>query len=156
MIKLVWAGAMTALSVAASAQVPAREDFIKGDTDLVIGKRYYSQDHTAFLIAQTDGNLVLYRFDVDGKKTIPLWNSGTGNTSTGNVGRTRLQNDGNLVIYYTTGGARWAANNSGRPFTTATGAVSVWLQVQNDHNVVIYGGEYPHGAVSWSTGTQGR
>jgi len=156
MFKLLIACFALAFSTAASQQLPGRGDLIFADADLPVGKKYFSQDRTAYLIVQTDGNLVLYRQRPDGTQVKPIWDAGT----VGANARTRLQSDGNLVVYMFHGGAYWAANTDakkrGRSFRFAVGAQDVWLQVQDDHNVVIYGGQYPNGLPVWSTETAGK
>ncbi|HMH90404.1 MAG TPA: hypothetical protein VK586_04890 [Streptosporangiaceae bacterium] len=60
------------------------------------------------LVYQDDGNLVLYRYDLDHA----VWASNTYGTS---VGELVLQADGNLVLYNRDGRAVWATGTNGRP-----------------------------------------
>ncbi|MFD0521079.1 hypothetical protein [Paractinoplanes durhamensis] len=91
---------------------------LKGNGDLIL---YDTVDHRTTwsltgkfgrqLVAQPDGNLVLYR---DPDHPIAVWSSGT----TGGAGRLLLQDDGNLVLYRDADGtAYWATE-------TALGPVS--------------------------------
>jgi hypothetical protein len=56
-----------------------------------------------------------------------------------------MQNDGNLVVYDTTGKATW---NSG---TSLVGTSPFVLSMQNDGNLVIYD---TNGVATWNTGTK--
>jgi hypothetical protein len=56
-----------------------------------------------------------------------------------------LQGDGNLVLYTSSGSARWASGTAGNPGAD--------LVVQNDGNVVIYSAS---GTALWATGTNGK
>jgi len=78
-----------------------------------------------FLVQQTDGNLVLYRGALFGKKTA-LW--GTMTHSAGAF--SQMQTDGNLVVYSKAHKPLWASNTGGH--------AGAFLEVQNDGNVVIY------------------
>ena len=86
------------------------------------------------LILQADGNLVLYRTDLNRA----LWA-----TDTVGSGATRLamQADGNLVLY-AADRAVWASHTEGRP--------SSRLVVQDDGNVVVYAAD---GAALWASDT---
>lgn len=67
----------------------------------------------ARLVMQTDGNLVMYSYDVDGRA---VWSSGT----SGNPGaRVVMQTDGNLVVYSTSNRPLWQSRTSGKPGTEA-------------------------------------
>jgi hypothetical protein len=84
----------------------------------------------AYLIMQTDGNLVLY--DEAGRAR---WASNT----VGRGDHATFQSDGNFVVYTSSGVPLWASNTWGHPFAV--------LMVQEDGNVVIY----PNAA--WATNT---
>jgi peptidoglycan hydrolase-like protein with peptidoglycan-binding domain len=84
---------------------------------------------------QSDGNLVIYQGGS------ALWGSGT-NGAGGD--RVIMQEDGNLVIYKSTGQAVWASGTSGSSNHHAN------LAVQNDGNVVIY---RTGGGVAWASNT---
>ncbi|MDC3956787.1 matrixin family metalloprotease [Polyangium jinanense] len=84
---------------------------------------------------QGDGNLVLYQGGS------PLWASGT-NGKGGD--RAIMQEDGNLVIYKSTGQPVWASGTAGSSNYYAN------LAVQNDGNVVIY---RSGGGVAWASNT---
>jgi pimeloyl-ACP methyl ester carboxylesterase len=56
----------------------------------------------------------------------------------------RYQSDGNLVLYDTWIGPRWASGTAGLP--------AGWAEMQVDGNLVIYGG----GAALWASGTDGN
>ncbi|MDI1483666.1 matrixin family metalloprotease [Polyangium sp. y55x31] len=84
---------------------------------------------------QGDGNLVLYQGGS------ALWASGT-NGKGGD--RAIMQEDGNLVIYKSTGQPVWASGTAGSSNYYAN------LAVQNDGNVVIY---RTGGGVAWASNT---
>ena len=87
------------------------------------------------LVLQGDGNLVLYRVQVQRY----LWDSGTYGKP---VSRVIMQGDGNLVAYSNTGQALWASNTDGHP------GASVVLQ--DDGNLVVYD---TAGRALWATNT---
>jgi hypothetical protein len=74
------------------------------------------------LVYQDDGNLVLYRYDLDHA----VWASNTYGTS---VGELALQTDGNLVLYNRDGHAVWATGTDGRP--------AARLSVRDEGTVVL-------------------
>ena len=84
------------------------------------------------LVYQDDGNLVLYRYDLDRA----VWASGTRGTS---VGELVLQADGNLVLYNGDGRAVWATGTDGRP--------AARLSVRDDGTAVL---EAVDGSELWS------
>jgi hypothetical protein len=85
------------------------------------------------LVAQSDGNLVLYQSDVGA-----LWHTQTvGNT----MGGLWMQEDGNLVLYDASGTPLW--------HTSTHGQSGSWLAVQDDGNVVLYRGA----EALWHSGT---
>ena len=84
------------------------------------------------LVYQDDGNLVLYRYDLDRA----VWASGTRGTS---VGELVLQADGNLVLYNGDGRAVWATGTDGRP--------AARLSVRDDRTAVL---EAVDGSELWS------
>jgi beta-glucanase (GH16 family) len=77
------------------------------------------------LVAQTDGNLVIYN------QTASIWATGTYGAGAGELA---MQSDGNLVLY----GPRGAVWSSG---TYGSGATE--LAMQTDGNLVLYGPEGP-------------
>ncbi len=92
-----------------------------------------SPDRQHRLVAQSDGNVVLY-----GPGDQVVWNTGTGG---GSDRRLVLQDDGNLVVYRSGGQALWATNRYG---------AGSRLVLQDDGNLVVYRGD---GSVSWASGT---
>jgi hypothetical protein len=88
------------------------------------------------LILQLDGNLVLYRGHT------PLWATGTTQRSSAVA---IMQQDGNFVVYDSTGAPLWSTVTGGRP-----GSV---LRVQDDGNLVLYSRD---GAALWSSNTGGH
>jgi hypothetical protein len=103
---------------------------------LYAGQSITSSDGRFYLTYQSDGNLVLYRYDA-----MPLWHTHTHGTS---PGRAIMQLDGNLVLYDGAGTPIWA--------TMTVGFDGAWLVMQNDGNLVIY---TPSGAAVWASGTHG-
>ncbi|MER7848813.1 hypothetical protein ABTZ03_33290 [Kitasatospora sp. NPDC096077] len=81
---------------------------------------------TANLKYQSDGNLVLYRWDGQA-----LWAS---NTAGQPAFRASMQNDGNFVLYHPDGSPYWA---TGTDRCRASYEINQ-LHVQSDWNVVIY------------------
>lgn len=71
---------------------------------------------------QSDGNLVLYRWD-----GFPVWHSNTGGTS---PGMAVMQGDGNLVVYDGMGQYRWASHTEGNP--------GAYFAIQNNGRPVVY------------------
>jgi hypothetical protein len=95
-----------------------------------------SADGRYFLMAQTDGNIVLY-----GPGYHVLWTTNTG----GHPGGAYIvvQTDGNIVVYSATSAALW--------WTGTTNTAILWLQ--NDGNLV---GRNSADAPTWSSGTGGQ
>jgi hypothetical protein len=95
-----------------------------------------SADGRYFLMAQTDGNIVLY-----GPGYHVLWTTATG----GHPGGAYIvvQTDGNIVVYSATSAALW--------WTGTTNTAILWLQ--NDGNLV---GRNSADAPTWSSGTGGQ
>jgi len=112
------------------------------DFDSVYG--LVSTNRNYILVAQMDGNLVLYR-----RPGVALWQSGTANVSGpgGDVGVNggALTYDGLLFIQGTGATLLWSSGTSGNP-----GAFGV---LQDDGNFVIYSAD---GRALWQTGTYGR
>jgi hypothetical protein len=84
------------------------------------------------LACQADGNLVLYRYDLDRA----VWASNTRGTSAGELA---LQADGNLVLYDRDGRPVWATGTAGRP--------AARLSVRDEGTVVL---EAVDGSELWS------
>ncbi|MFJ4189707.1 hypothetical protein [Kitasatospora sp. NPDC089509] len=94
---------------------------------LAPGGRVLNEDGwTATLKYQSDGNLVLYRWDGEA-----LWSSGTAGQP---AFRASMQNDGNFVLYNPDGDAYWA---TGTNRCRALYEINQ-LHVESDENVVIY------------------
>ncbi len=92
-----------------------------------------SCDGRFVLVAQGDGNLVLYQTGVGA-----LWHT---NTHGSTMGGLWMQEDGNLVLYDAGGTPLWHTNTHGQH-----GSV---LAVQDDGNVVVYRGD----EALWNSGT---
>jgi hypothetical protein len=110
-------------------------DRLNTNDQLLQGQLIRSQDGRFILVMQTDGNLVIYYYN------IALWSSVTAGNP--NINRCVMQSDGNLVLYDTNNVGRWSSN-------TATGIAGV-LVMQNDGNLVIY----QNGVAPWSSNTAG-
>jgi hypothetical protein len=95
-----------------------------------------SADGRYFLMAQTDGNIVLY-----GPGYHVLWTTATGGHPGGAY--ITVQTDGNIVVYSATSAALW--------WTGTTNTAILWLQ--NDGNLV---GRNSADAPTWSSGTGGQ
>ena len=103
---------------------------------LAPGASIHSTDARYTLTYQADGNLVLYKNFVASPRAA-VWASGTSHRP----GVVHLGTDGNLAVYDFLAAVRWQ---------TGTGAVAVeGLRVQDDGNLVLYGG----GGVLWASGT---
>jgi hypothetical protein len=87
------------------------------DQELSSGNRWLN------LILQGDGNLVLYRTQVQQ----PLWSSGTAGQL---VSYVEMQDDGNLVAYSSQRAAFWATGTDGNP--------GAFVVLQDDGNLVVY------------------
>lgn len=97
---------------------------------LVAGQSLRSADGRYQLVAQSDGNVVVY----NGSRVV--WHAGT----VGNPGsRLIVQSDGNVVVYSASGRAVW---------WTASFGSAAQLVLQNDGNLVVYLG----GRAAWASG----
>ncbi|PSL48279.1 D-mannose binding lectin [Chitinophaga niastensis] len=110
-------------------------DRLNTNEQLLQGQVLRSTDGRFILIMQTDGNLVIYYYNV------ALWSSITAGNP--NINRCVMQGDGNLVLYDTGNVAHWSSN-------TTTGIPGV-LVMQSDGNLVIY----QNGVGRWSSNTAG-
>lgn len=110
--------------------------------------RYLSSPNEVYhLMQQQDGNLVLY-----GPGTSVLWSSGTHQIVVGgmSVWETRMQPDGNLVVYDSSAAdaaAVWASDSVGA-------GPSPELVLRDDGNLVLRSGSTRQ--VFWQTGTGGQ
>ncbi|WJK34501.1 hypothetical protein [Solwaraspora sp. WMMA2065] len=110
--------------------------------------RYLSSPNEVYhLMQQQDGNLVLY-----GPGTSVLWSSGTHQIVVGgmSVRETRMQPDGNLVVYDNSAAdaaAVWASDSVGA-------GPSPELVLRDDGNLVLRSGSTRQ--VFWQTGTGGQ
>ena len=130
-------GWVSANRVSSQPSVPYCSDLLSGET-LWAGQSIWSGNGQYNLAMGSDGNLVLYG------PSSALWSSRT----SGGGGGARLvqQGDGNLVVY----------NASNRPlWNTGTMVPGTSLAMQNDANVVEYGGPGALWATSWHR-TQGQ
>ncbi len=91
-------------------------------------------------IVQTDGNFVVYHFDVNNERTPTFWTNTGGKVNDPNW-TLAVQNDGNVVLYHT--------NSSGNVNSGAYLASNTWqinkpapgwfgLSMQQDGNLVLY------------------
>lgn len=102
---------------------------------LAQGELIRSSDGRFILIMQTDGNLVIYYYNV------PLWSSVTAGNSS--INRAVMQTDGNFVLYDTNNVAHWSTITAGYP--------GGYIVMQDDGNLVIY----QNGVPRWSSNTAG-
>lgn len=110
--------------------------YVETATILYPGESIVSPDGRFRLVAQADGNLVLYQ-----SGNVVLWHSETSGRS---MRATVMQADGNLVVYDANNVASWSSQ---------TQAAGTSLHMQSDGNVVIY---RSGGVPIWSTNTGGR
>ncbi len=139
---------------------------IPANTELIKGRNYFSADRSLFLTFQTDGNLVLYkRISCTPSKFKAIWDTHTSGQK-GNVRNAVFQGDGNLVVYKQNGKAYWNSiaeakkrdehwydhlppyGIDSKTYTNQNGKPQ--LVIQNDNNLVIYGG---NGRPLWDSGT---
>lgn len=102
---------------------------------LVTGGSIYSPNFAYRLTLQADGNLVLYKENIDGTET-PLWSSRTQGKQ---VGSLFFQTDGNLVLYAGTTETSSPVWASGIYNLTGKNTVHyAYYKLQNDGNFVFY------------------
>ncbi|MBW8684763.1 M57 family metalloprotease [Chitinophaga rhizophila] len=133
-----WAGLSYYDQVALLSLYPATlggTNNLQPGQQLAQGELLRSVDGRFVLVMQTDGNLVLYYYNV------ALWSSSTGGNPA--INRAIMQGDGNFVLYDTNNAPRWSSGTASFP-----GGV---LVLQDDGNAVIY----QNGAARWSSSTGG-
>jgi pimeloyl-ACP methyl ester carboxylesterase len=107
---------------------------LTGEQSLYADQSITSSDGRFRLTYQSDGNLVVYRWD-----NAPLWHTHTYGTA---AGRAAMQSDGNFVVYDAYGTPLWWSGTNGYNGSRVV--------MQNDGNLVVYA---PSGAAVWSSGT---
>jgi hypothetical protein len=122
----------TALANHYNTHVPS--GILSQNQKLMPDEALLSPDRRFKLIYQSDGNLVLYRWD-----GVPLWHTSTHGTF---QGRAAMQPDGNFVLYDGYGSALWHSFTFGNPGS--------YLKMQNDGNLVVYN---PSNVPLWWSGT---
>jgi len=133
-----------------------------GNMVFVKNQPYYSPDKKHYLIFQGDGNLVVYR--IAGTAAHAIWNTGT-HVSFGR--KAVFQMDGNLVVYDIKNRAVWDSRSDMKrrdakkwyEYLDPTIGIDkespieypkiYWLSMQNDGNLVIYGGSRPPDGYAW-------
>jgi hypothetical protein len=160
---------------------PDKLSVIKTNTSLVRNQRYYSDNKKYALVCQKNGNLALYGFSAP-EKYYQIWHTNTVNYL---VASCIFQADGNLVVYakyknekgQSEQKALWNSRanskykeDAAKSWTRYIPPVGIdseskgsgitdkdyWLQVQDDGNLVIYAGSYPHGSMIWQSETGGN
>jgi pimeloyl-ACP methyl ester carboxylesterase len=101
---------------------PGTPSILPGGSQLSPGQAISSPDGRYRLTFQTDGNLVIYRYD-----GAAIWWTGTVGIS---PGAARMQADGNFVVYDVAGQAPWHTHTYGNP--------GAYLSMQNNGAFVIY------------------
>jgi hypothetical protein len=98
------------------------------------------------VVFQTDGNLVVYRYNWGASKWEPKWATGTwdGESPDMRAARFSVQADGNMVLYNYQNKAIWA--------TMTNGNRGAQFAMQNDGNLVVYTSD---GRPIWATMTNG-
>jgi hypothetical protein len=111
-----------------------------GDPLVEPGTVYCTGNPSTFeLVSQADGNLVIY----NAISTRALWAS---NTDVGARTTAEIQEDGNFVIYSSSGAALWSTHTQGHR--------DAYLCFQDDGNLVVYfGASGCTGQVLWASGT---
>ena len=124
---------------------PCTTDKIYAGAALLTEQPLFDCGRKIRLIAQSDGNLVLY-YGAAGIRPA-LWSSGTSQRPDGFCAtHLTLQPDGNLVLYEVGGAALWDSGTVGKEADR--------LVVQGDCNLVLYGkGHGPGTSVLWTSGT---
>lgn len=133
--------------VPASTALPAQDPYGRASAVLGPDDALLSATRNMRLVLQSDGNLVLNVVDdLRTAEEIPhagyhavVWASGTNGTGTI---RCEMQDDGNLVLYDSSGGATWATNTAGNP--------GAFLRCQDDGNLLLFRND---GAVLWTSNT---
>lgn len=118
--------------------IPLGTTFAPGDMLVSLSQQHISG---AYLIFQTDGNLVLYRRPQDTANYAAIWDSRTNGSG---ADKAELQTDGNLVVYNGTH-AVWESQTWRRPFprsgkmnlyeTRVNNQIRAWLAL------IHYGGD---------------
>lgn len=99
-------------------------DILNPGEKLGIGQRLTSSDRRFEAVLQPDGNFVVYFV----RRRRPLWATNTVGILPSSL---EMQGgDGNLVLYDSTGLAKWASNTTSNPGSYAI--------MQNDGNLVVY------------------
>jgi pimeloyl-ACP methyl ester carboxylesterase len=134
MIPVLYEVLTTQMGVAprAAGGAPGSPSILPGGSLLRPGQQIASPDGRYRLIFQTDGNLVIYRFD-----GAAVWWTGTVGIS---PGAASMQTDGNFVVYDTANAARWHTHTFGNP--------GGYLSMQNNGAIVIYAA---NGARLWGS-----
>lgn len=100
---------------------PSGGSVMTADQQLLAGQALHSPDRRYRLAYQSDGHLVVYRFD-----NVPIWWSATAGTT---PGRAHMQRDGNFVVYNASNVAVW--------HTHTYGNAGAHLSMQNNGSFVI-------------------
>ena len=116
--------------------------------ELTVDEWLESQDKKFFAKMQSDGNFVVYSAKgANGRQQDhATWASNTNGKGSAPF-RFAMQEDGNLVLYDSTGRPLWASNTDKKgngPYRTI---------MQNDGNLVLYDRD---NKATWATGTNGK
>jgi len=102
-------------------------------------EKIFSPNSRYELIYQTDGNLVVYDHQENGK---PIWAAAS---NVPNPGKAEMQYDGNFCIYNSTGNCLQASGTYGK--------IGAFMQMQDDGNLVIYVGNPVASNALWASKT---
>ncbi|MFA0964036.1 M57 family metalloprotease [Roseivirga sp. BDSF3-8] len=116
-----------------ATQANAGNNLVPGE-QLSTNQFIQSNDNRFKVVMQSDGNFVLYKYNV------PIWSSNTGGTS---ATKAIMQGDGNLVVYDNSFNDYWDSGTNNRH--------NAFAVIQDDGNFVIYQG----GTAFWDSGTAG-
>lgn len=132
-------GSNQALWNIGSVHIPSQTNYVNtfvNSGGIYPGQLLQTPDRRFKLIFQYDGNLVLY------SPNRALWSSGTAGKP---AVITRIQGDGNIVIYDINGRPVWNSGTDRNPNST--------LFLQQDGNLVLYNAQ---NRAVWSSGTAGQ
>jgi hypothetical protein len=119
---------------------PVGGSVLRADQALAPGQLLASPDGRYRLGYQSDGNLVVSRFD-----GLPIWSTGTAGRT---AGRAIMQSDGNFVVYDAAGAPVWHTYSWGNPGAYLTMQNNGAFVVQRADGVRLWGSPVPSNEVT--------